>query len=186
MPFNHYLPWIIDTDPDDPEFFSLWTNVPDAINAEIAGSIGDRENAELIVRAVNSHAALVEALTLAATCLDQAAHFATLAKEPEESARFKNDAAQMRAALRLAGEDVFMKQPIPTYYECGCCGAMHSALWDGDCREQGSRLDVDQLDASHGPNGWAEIDMMEVDEWRKANGLDIELTPAVFAGKFAG
>lgn len=47
----------------------------------------------------------------------------------------------------------------PTYYECGICGAMHSASFTGDCREDSARFDVDDLDANHGPNGWEEIAM---------------------------
>ncbi len=56
----------------------------------------------------------------------------------------------------------------PTFYECGICGAMHDAQWDGDCRENGARLDVEMLDLLHGRNKWEEIAMEEVDAWRAA------------------
>ncbi len=57
----------------------------------------------------------------------------------------------------------------PTYYDCGICGALHDARWDGDCRQDSARFDPDQLDAKHGVNGWDEIGMEEVGEWRTFN-----------------
>lgn len=55
----------------------------------------------------------------------------------------------------------------PTFYECGCCGALHNARWDGDCRQDNARFFADQLDECHGANGWDEIDMDDVDDWRE-------------------
>lgn len=55
---------------------------------------------------------------------------------------------------------------IPTYYECGICGAMHSALWNGDCRQDSARFFVDTLDEKHGSDGWLEIDMDDVDDYQ--------------------
>ncbi len=56
----------------------------------------------------------------------------------------------------------------PAYYECGCCGAMHPALWDGDCRDDDARLDIGDIEARHGDT-WQEIDMQDVDGWRAHN-----------------
>lgn len=50
-------------------------------------------------------------------------------------------------------------QRKPQYYECGICGAMHSAAWDGDCREDAARLNIEDLDRDHGLSGWDEIEM---------------------------
>lgn len=47
----------------------------------------------------------------------------------------------------------------PRFYECGICGAMHSADWDGDCRQDDARFDVEMLDERYGINGWTEVDM---------------------------
>lgn len=47
----------------------------------------------------------------------------------------------------------------PKYYPCDICGAWHSADWDGDCREDLARFALDELDARHGPRGWAEVPM---------------------------
>lgn len=51
--------------------------------------------------------------------------------------------------------------PIPMhtkrFYECGCCGAMHSADWFGDCRQDNARFDIEDLDKLFGPE-WIEID----------------------------
>lgn len=55
----------------------------------------------------------------------------------------------------------------PTYYECGICDHMHDALWDGDCRENAARFNVEDIDALHGDMGWEEIDMGDVDDWRR-------------------
>jgi hypothetical protein len=47
----------------------------------------------------------------------------------------------------------------PTYYRCGICDHYHSIKWDGDCRENDARFEMDQLDTMHGPLGWDEVDM---------------------------
>lgn len=51
----------------------------------------------------------------------------------------------------------------PRYYECGCCGAFHSAEWNGDCRQDDARFAPDELDALHGVYGWVEVEQAEVD-----------------------
>lgn len=45
-----------------------------------------------------------------------------------------------------------------TYYECGICDYHHAIEWDGDCREDAARLNVDELDAKHGAY-WTEAPM---------------------------
>ena len=61
----------------------------------------------------------------------------------------------------------------PTYYECGICSQLHPATWDGDCRDDTNRFNVEDLDALHGMSGWEEIDMCDVDEWRHTEGIDV-------------
>lgn len=59
---------------------------------------------------------------------------------------------------------------MPTYYECGICSCLHDARWDGDCRQDNARFNLEDLDALHGDNGWNEIAMEEVDDWRESFG----------------
>ena len=48
----------------------------------------------------------------------------------------------------------------PEYYECGICGCYHRAEFNGDCRDDSERLDIDEIDDAHGgPMGWDEIEM---------------------------
>lgn len=54
----------------------------------------------------------------------------------------------------------------PTYYDCGICGAMHDARWDGDCRQDNARFSLGDLDDMHGESGWNEIGMDEIEDWR--------------------
>lgn len=54
------------------------------------------------------------------------------------------------------------KPELPKYYECGICGSFHSAKWNGDCREDGARFAMDELDEKHGPLGWTEIPMEDL------------------------
>ena len=54
----------------------------------------------------------------------------------------------------------------PTYYECGICDHLHAAWWDGDCRQDNARFTMEDLEDMHGPEGWQEIDMSEVDAFR--------------------
>ena len=49
--------------------------------------------------------------------------------------------------------------PRPAYYDCGICGSLHPATWDGDCRDDASRFACDELDTKHGPFGWRESEM---------------------------
>lgn len=57
--------------------------------------------------------------------------------------------------------NVFNSQK-PTFYECGICNAYHNANWNGDCREDMARLDLDYLDKQYGRNGWTEMDMADL------------------------
>ena len=47
---------------------------------------------------------------------------------------------------------------IPKYEECGCCGMIHRAGYDGDCRNDEERFSLEQLDDRHGPLGWVLAD----------------------------
>lgn len=47
----------------------------------------------------------------------------------------------------------------PAFYRCGICDHYHSVLWNGDCREDSARLDMDDLDKMYGPCGWNEVNM---------------------------
>lgn len=57
----------------------------------------------------------------------------------------------------------------PTFYECGICGAHHSALWGGDCREDSARTYPDELDLRYGLPGWDEIAIEDINIWRERN-----------------
>ena len=48
---------------------------------------------------------------------------------------------------------------MPEFYECGICGCWHSALWNGDCREDDARFATDKLDEKYGPFGWEAVEM---------------------------
>lgn len=48
---------------------------------------------------------------------------------------------------------------LPQFYECGICGSMHPASWDGDCRDDNNRLTADELDDKYGSLGWEEVPM---------------------------
>lgn len=54
-------------------------------------------------------------------------------------------------------------QPLPDrlfkYYECGICSCYHPLTWDGDCREDAFRFELEQLDKLHGPHGWECVPM---------------------------
>jgi hypothetical protein len=52
----------------------------------------------------------------------------------------------------------FITEAKNTYYRCGGCDAYHSTNWDGDCRDDASRLNPEDLDKKHGPTGWHEVD----------------------------
>ncbi len=54
----------------------------------------------------------------------------------------------------------------PTYYECGICDHLHDARWDGDCRDDNTRFNIDDLNKLWGPFNWEEIEMGDIDEWR--------------------
>jgi hypothetical protein len=55
------------------------------------------------------------------------------------------------------GPQAFTNPTPPTFYECGCCGHMHPANWDGDCRDDANRFTNDQLDTMYGYGVWAEV-----------------------------
>ena len=47
--------------------------------------------------------------------------------------------------------------PVPSFVECGSCGAYHKVDFYGDCRDDGERFGPDQLDEQYGPFGWQEV-----------------------------
>lgn len=55
----------------------------------------------------------------------------------------------------LRDRPVSVEQRI--FYECECCGALHSVEWDGDCRQDNARFFAEELDERFGFNGWTEI-----------------------------
>lgn len=46
----------------------------------------------------------------------------------------------------------------PKFYNCGICDCYHPIEFDGDCREDGSRYALDELDMEFGTWGWEEVD----------------------------
>lgn len=72
---------------------------------------------------------------------------------------------------------VTLYRTAPTYYRCGSCDHWHNALWDGDCRQDDARISTDQLEAWYPSGDWAEVDMADVDAWRKqARRSDAKMT----------
>ena len=58
--------------------------------------------------------------------------------------------------------DEIAKLPVEDrkFYECGCCGTMHFVQWNGDCREDAARFDIEDLDEKFGEfDGWEEVEM---------------------------
>ena len=59
----------------------------------------------------------------------------------------------------------------PSFYECGICGHMHPASWDGDCRDDNNRFTIMELEETFGDiieewdankplkTGWNEVPM---------------------------
>ena len=45
------------------------------------------------------------------------------------------------------------------FYECGCCGQYHRALFNGDCREDAERLNYEDF-----PEGWQEVTQDDADK----------------------
>ena len=41
-----HIPLVIDTDPNDSDFFAIWTNEKEKINCTLAEGIGSKEDAE--------------------------------------------------------------------------------------------------------------------------------------------
>jgi len=60
--------------------------------------------------------------------------------------------------LRLWAEHYIIK---PQFYECGICGALHPANWNGDCRDDANRFHTEQLDAKYGESNWEEVETPE-------------------------
>ncbi len=61
--------------------------------------------------------------------------------------------------------DAAGKHPAgPRFYECGICGSYHYNYWNGDCREDAARFDVEELDERFGVDGWEEVPMSEDEE----------------------
>jgi hypothetical protein len=53
--------------------------------------------------------------------------------------------------------------PKPEFYECPSCGAFHPGEFMGDCRDDNSRFDLDELNSAFGATGWTEVDMIPPD-----------------------
>jgi hypothetical protein len=51
------------------------------------------------------------------------------------------------------------REPKPQFYDCGICGSMHWSEWNGDCREDQARFDVEDLDKRYSSDGWTEVAM---------------------------
>ena len=47
--------------------------------------------------------------------------------------------------------------PVPSFVECGSCGAYHRVGFYGVCRDDEERFGPDQLDEQYGPSGWQEV-----------------------------
>jgi len=47
----------------------------------------------------------------------------------------------------------------PAFYDCGICECYHPAEWDGDCRDDANRFNIEQLDDRYGVHGWEEVPM---------------------------
>lgn len=90
---------MVDTDPEDSELFSVWCGNGQGSSGEIAGRICDETYAAFIVRAVNAHDALVEALENAEKTLVPYEMVAVSEREKGELAALLVD---VRKALKLA------------------------------------------------------------------------------------
>lgn len=57
-------------------------------------------------------------------------------------------------------------ETIHQVYSCDICGAYHRLEWDGDCRENAERLQIEDLEAKYGEEGkaWIEVDMPTWDD----------------------
>lgn len=76
-------------------------------------------------------------------------------------ARLREAVAPTRRPEWLSPFDESEAEYAPRFYECGCCGAMHSVSFGGDCRENAARLDIEDLNREYGPHGWIEVDFEE-------------------------
>ena len=112
-------PYIIDADPDNEGFLSIYT-ATDGINAELAGKIGERSNADLFAAAPETaaerdrlkavNAELVKALNLCAQELADAYHTLDFTDIPEHPARKVFDQA-CAVLTKATGTSVSINSP---------------------------------------------------------------------------
>jgi hypothetical protein len=49
----------------------------------------------------------------------------------------------------------------PKYYECGICGQIHPWGFDGDCRDDVNRFNLEDLETRHGVDGFELVEWSE-------------------------
>lgn len=47
------------------------------------------------------------------------------------------------------------------YYECGICDCLHPCGFTGDCRDDGNRFALDELDEEY---GWDNVNIVSMEE----------------------
>jgi hypothetical protein len=52
-------------------------------------------------------------------------------------------------------------EPRPKYYDCGICGQIHPWNFDGDCRDDANRFNLEALEGRHGVNGFELLEWCE-------------------------
>lgn len=113
-----------------------------AADGEVVALVFNEDQGAFLARAANTHAEVVEVLQRV--------------KGAGKLSEFRTAQAYVVELLdRMTGEAA----TLPRYYDCGICGAMHSADWHGDCRQDSARFTAEQLDAKHGAGGWQEIEV---------------------------
>ena len=45
---------------------------------------------------------------------------------------------------------------LPAFVECGSCGAYHNVAYEGDCRNDDERFNIEDLNEKYGEDGWDE------------------------------
>jgi hypothetical protein len=51
------------------------------------------------------------------------------------------------------------------FYECGICDQLHPSKFEGDCRDDHNRFDLEQLEAKYGFENVTVVPMAEADKW---------------------
>jgi|HubBroStandDraft_4_1064222.scaffolds.fasta_scaffold00027_47 hypothetical protein len=65
---------------------------------------------------------------------------------------------QVDRAKQLLAIAVRQSREGPRFFECGCCGHMHSPDFWGDCRQDSERFTCMELDEVFGENAWEEVE----------------------------